>query len=223
VGVGIQMMKTKILLKDYINKNNTKFIISSHVSSYKYALPKLIDSLERNNIQIDNIISVVGGCENKFQKDNIIFTNHNSYDHTGIIEIIESNLESEYWFVLHDTCEAGPKFFNKLTKYKINKPYISLTEMAWMNMGLFSNQYIQNNKDYILSLKNCSKVRAILSERMYSRLDEYGWFGLQKEYQRIRDCKNIYNDEKKRDVLYFPFLDLYKFQSYDALKVMKPL
>ena len=216
-------MKTKILLKDYINKNNTKFIISSHVSSYKYALPKLIDSLERNNIQIDNIISVVGGCENKFQKDNIIFTNHNSYDHTGIIEIIESNLESEYWFVLHDTCEAGPKFFNKLTKYKINKPYISLTEMAWMNMGLFSNQYIQNNKDYILSLKNCSKVRAILSERMYSRLDEYGWFGLQKEYQRIRDCKNIYNDEKKRDVLYFPFLDLYKFQSYDALKVMKPL
>jgi site-specific recombinase XerD len=30
-------------------------------------------------------------------------------------------------------------------------------------------------------------------------------------------------DEKKRDVLYFPFLDLYKFQSYDALKVMKPL
>ena len=223
MGVGIQMMKTKILLKDYINKNNTKFIISSHVSSYKYALPKLIDSLERNNIQIDNIISVVGGCENKFQKDNIIFTNHNSYDHTGIIEIIESNLESEYWFVLHDTCEAGPKFFNKLTKYKINKPYISLTEMAWMNMGLFSNQYIQNNKDYILSLKNCSKVRAILSERMYSRLDEYGWFGLQKEYQRIRDCKNIYNDEKKRDVLYFPFLDLYKFQSYDALKVMKPL
>lgn len=217
------MMKTKILSRDYINKNNTKFIISSHISSYKHALPKLIESLIRNDISEKNIISVVGGCESKFQKDNIIFADHNSYDHTAIIEIIESELQSKYWFALHDTCEAGPDFFLKLSEYRITKPYIALTEMAWMNMGLFSNQYIQKNKDYILSLKNCSKVRAILSERVYSRLDDYTWFGLQEGHQRIRDCKNIYNDEKKRDVLYFPFLDLYKFQSYDALKVMKPL
>lgn len=217
------MMKTKILSRDYINKDNTKFIISSYISSYKKTLPKLIESLIRNNISENNIISVVGGCDSKFQKNNIIFTNHNSYDHTGIIEIIESNLNSQYWFILHDTCETGPDFFSKLSKYRITKPYIALTEMAWMNMGLFSNQYIQSNKDYILSLKNCSKVRAILSERVYSRLDDYAWFGLQADYQRIRDCKNIYDDEKKRDVLYFPFLDLYKFQSYDALKVMKPL
>lgn len=220
---GIQMMKTKISSVDYINKDNTKFIISSYISSYKNTLPKIIDSLKRNNIPNDNIISIVGGCDNKSREENIIFTNHNSFDHTGIIEIIESKLESKYWFALHDTCEAGPNFYQNITKHKITKPYIALTEMAWMNMGLFSNQYIQNNKDYILSLKNCSKIRAILSERVYSRLDDYSWFGLQKDYQRIRDCKNIYNDEKKRDVLYFPFLDLYKFQSYDALKVMKPL
>ena len=216
-------MKMKTLSKDYINKDNTKFIISSYISSFKYTLPKLTESLIRNNIQESNIISVVGGCESKFEKDNIIFTNHNSFDHTALIEIIESDLQSKYWFALHDTCEVGPHFFSKLSKYKITKSYISLTEMAWMNMGLFSHQYILDNKDYILSLKNCSKVRAILSERVYSRLDDYAWFGLQKNYQRIRDCKNIYNDEKKRDVLYFPFLDLYKFQSYDALKVMKPL
>ena len=223
MAAGTQMMKMKILSRDYINKDNTKFIISSYISSYKFTLPKLIESLKRNNISEKNILSVVGGCDSKFKEDNIIFTNHNSYDHTGIIEIIESELKSKYWFALHDTCEAGPCFYSNLSKYKITKPYISLTEMAWMNMGLFSDTYIQNNKDYILSLKNCSKVRAILSERVYSRLDDYDWFGLQKDYQRIRDCKNIYNDEKKRDVLYFPFLDLYKFQSYDALKVMKPL
>lgn len=216
-------MKMKILSEDYINKDNTKFIISSYISSYKNTLPKLIDSLNRNNIPENNIISVVGGCEYKNRENNIIFTNHNSFDHTGIIEIIESNLNSKYWFALHDTCEVGPNFYQYLTKYKITKPYIALTEMAWMNMGIFSDQYIKNNKDYILSLKNCSKIRAILSERVYSRLDDYSWFGLQKDYQRIRDCKSIYNDEKKRDVLYFPFLDLYKFQSYDALKVMKPL
>ena len=220
---GTQMMKMKILSRDYISNDNTKFIISSYISSYKYTLPKLKESLIRNNIQEKNIISIVGGCESKFNKDNIIFTNHNSYDHTGIIEIIESNLQSKYWFALHDTCEVGPEFYKIISKYKITKPYTALTEMAWMNMGLFSNQYIQKNKDYILSLKNCSKIRAILSERVYSRLDDYAWFGMQKDYQRIRDCKNIYNDEKKRDVLYFPFLDLYKFQSYDALKVMKPL
>ena len=87
--VGTQMMKMKILFKDYISNDNTKFIISSYISSYKYTLPKLKESLIRNNILEKNIISVVGGCESKFNKDNIIFTNHNSYDHTGIIEIIE--------------------------------------------------------------------------------------------------------------------------------------
>lgn len=203
-----------------IDCTNTKFIISSHISSYQYTLPKLIKSLQRNNIQEENIIAVVGGSKTDHIEANNIFVTHNSYDHTSLITVIENKLRSEFWFVLHDTCEMGPEFYNLLKQYKIKHHYTALTEMAWMNIGLFSHHFIEDNKDYILSLKNCSKERAILSERVYSRLDDFGWFGLQKDHQRIRECKNIYNDDKKRDVLYFPFLDFYKFQSYEALRVM---
>ncbi len=204
-----------------IDCTNTKFIISSHVSSKDTALPKLIKSFENNGICKENIISVIGGYREDYSTGNNYFVTHNSYDHTAIISIIENKLESKFWFVLHDTCELGPNFYNLLSKFKIKHPYTSITEMAWMNMGLFTKDFIEENKHYILSLKNCSKERAILSERVYSRLGDYGWFGYQKDQQRIRNCKNVYNDDKKRDVLYFPFLDLYKFQSYDALKVMK--
>ena len=72
----------------------------------------------------------------------------------------------------------------------------------------------------ILSLKNCSKKRAILSERVFSKLDKHGYFGLQSQIETIKDCK-IYNDGKKRNTLYFPYLDYYKFQSFDAAKVME--
>jgi hypothetical protein len=210
-------MKTKI---SSIDCTNTKFIISSHISSYKITLPKLIKSLMRNNIREENIFVVVGGAEKEYIENQYYFVSHNSYDHTAIITIIEKNLKSDYWFVMHDTCELGPDFYKLLKQFKIKHNYTALTEMAWMNIGLFSNKFIKNNDNYILSLKNCSKERAILSERIYSRLDDYGWFGLQKDHQRIRECKNIYNDDKKRDVLYFPFLDFYKFQSYEALRVM---
>lgn len=210
-------MKIKTSL---IDCTNTKFIISSHISSHHFALPKLINSLRRNNIKEENIFSVVGGANLEYIENNNIFVTHNSFDHTAIITIIEQKLKSKFWFVMHDTCDVGPEFYNLLKQKEIKHNYTSLTEMAWMNIGLFSQSFIEENKDYILSLRNCSKERAILSERVYSRLDDFGWFGLQKNHQRIRECKNIYNDDKKRDVLYFPFLDFYKYQSYEALRVM---
>ena len=211
----------KLLNQDYINIADIKFVISSHTSTLNFAPEKLVESLISNNIPEQNIIVVCGGKDEKSYSRNMIFTNHNSYDHTAIIEIIESNIESKYYFALHDTCEVGKNFSNLLSQYSANKPYKAITEKAWLNMGLFTKDFIYSNKNYILSLKNCSKIRAILSERVYSKLEEYDWFGLYSEAIRYRDCKNIYNDEKKRDVLFFPYLDLYKYQSYDALNVMK--
>lgn len=207
---------------DYIKLTNTKFIISSHVSTYEKCALRLIESYKLNNIPIENIIVVIGGCDQKLQKGNIIHTDHNSYDHNGIIEIVEKNLKSKYWFISHDTCEAGPNFFNLIKNFKISSPYISITEMGWLNMGLFSQKFIENNCDYIKSLKNCSKRRAILSERVFTKLDKYDHFGKQSEVQIIEGCK-IYNDGKKRNTLYFPFIDFYKFQSFDAAKEMELL
>ena len=101
-------------MKDYINDINTKFIISSHVSTYeKCALP-LKHSLLNNNIPIENIIIVKAGENFKSIEKDLICTNHNSFDHNAIIEILESHLNSKYWFITHDTCEAGLDFYSKI-------------------------------------------------------------------------------------------------------------
>lgn len=205
---------------DYINLNNTKFLISSHIASFDYAEKLLKNSLLKNNIPEENIFTVVADTKTNNIENNIIFTDHNSYDHTAIIEIAKRNIYSKYWFVMHDTCECGDDFYNLLKKKNITKDYTAMSEMAWLNMGLFSNTFIQQNKNYILSLENCNKKRAILSERVFSKLNDFDFFGPQKDIQTIRNCK-IYNDSKKRIALYFPYLDFYKYQSYEAQNIME--
>ena len=214
----------KCIKKDIVD--NFKIVISSHIKSYQITAPLLINSLLKNGLNTNKILLVVGGnlnrSESSFLKCQTIFVDHNSFDHTGLIEILEGNHKSEYWFSSHDTCISGPKFVDLLMNYKPKKDYVSMTDMGWLNMGLFKNTYLERNKEYIYSLKNCSKIRAILSERVFTRLEDYDYF--------IRDCnclrslekENIYNDDKKRNVLYFKGLDFYKYQSYEALNIMKP-
>jgi len=206
-------------VKDFINNSNTKFIISSHISTFNKCALRLKESFLYNSIPEENILIVEAGNEFCSFEKNIIKTNHNSFDHNAIIEILENNLKSKYWFVTHDTCEAGFEFYKKIKNIPIFTPYTPITEMGWLNMGLFSNDFIHQNKNYILSLKNCSKKRAILSERVFSLMGDCKSFGLQKDTEIIRDCK-IYNDNKERVTLYFPFLDYYKFQSMEAARVM---
>ena len=205
---------------DYINTSNTKFLISSHVATINKAATKLKKSLLQNNIPEENIVIVCAGSEKQENLNNILYTNHNSYDHSALIEIIEQKIYSKYWFIMHDTCEAGKDFYSLLSKIPITKKYYGMSEKAWLNMGLFTQEFIDENQNYILSLKNCNKRRAILSERVFSKLGSFGYFGLQADVQTFRNCKKIYDDNKKRIALYFPYLDFYEYQSYEAVSVM---
>jgi hypothetical protein len=206
--------------------DNFKIVISSHIKSYQKTATTFINSLTRNNLNTKNILLVVGGNEERYESTFLncqtVFVDHNSFDHTGLIEILEGNHKSDYWFSSHDTCISGPKFINFLSSYKPKKDYVSMTDMGWLNMGLFKHSYLERNKQYILSLKNCSKIRAILSERIFTRLEDYDFFIKDHDCIRSLENENIYNDDKKRNVLYFKGLDFYKYQSYEALNIMKP-
>ena len=203
-----------------------KIVISSHIKSYQKIAPLFINSLKRNGLPPEKILLVIGGNEIKsestFMDCKAVFVNHNSYDHTGLIEILEGKHESEHWFSSHDTCIAGPKFIEFLNNYKPKKDYVSMTDMGWLNMGLFKDSYLERNENYILSLKNCSKIRAILSERVFTRLEDFDYFVHDFNCLRTLENENIYNDDKKRNVLYFKGMDFYKYQSYEALNIMKP-
>ena len=206
--------------------DNFKIVISSHINSYQKIAPIFIESLFRGGLSPKQILLVIGGNEYKsnslFLECETVFVEHNSYDHTGLIEILESNHSSDYWFSSHDTCIAGNNFVSFLNNYKPKKDYVSMTDMGWLNMGLFKNTYLERNRKYILSLKNCSKIRAILSERVFTRLEDFDYFVPDHNCMRTLENENIYKDDKKRNVLYFKGLDFYKYQSYEALNIMKP-
>ena len=161
-----------------MNVKDLRIVISSYKTSYQNSGKKLIESLiYDNNFSSDQILLVIGGYDKreqfKYLNCKAIKVVHNSYDHTGLIEVIESKEQSKYWFSTHDTCIAGPNFISSISKYKVNKDFVAMTEMGWLNMGIFSQSFLQKNKSFILSLKNCSKIRAILSERTFTRLGDY--------------------------------------------------
>lgn len=80
-------------------------------------------------------------------------------------------------------------------------------------MGLFSREFLAANSSYIQSLKNISKMRAVLSEQMYPRFDAGVWY---QELHRIetRGFVDPYGDGQLRFQMYCPSLDLYKLQRY---------
>lgn len=210
-----------------MNVKDLRIVISSYKTSYKNSGKKLIESLVcNNNFSSDQILLVIGGYDKREQFEYLnckaVKVDHNSYDHTGLIEVIESEEQSKYWFSTHDTCIAGPNFISSILKYKINKDFVAMTEMGWLNMGIFSQSFLKKNKSFILSLKNCSKIRAILSERTFTRLGDYQFLTPNSKVHRSIENQNIYEDSKKRNVLYFEQLDFYKYQSYEAVSIMKP-
>jgi hypothetical protein len=171
----------------------------------------------QNNIKPSDILVVVGGddSEKTFAINGINYAHvtHNSYDHTGLIYIIESNCQHPWWWSLHDTVEVGPSFYKTVLDRGPANPHISIGEEGWLNMGLFSLDFLTQSKNYILSLKDCSKMRAILSERMYTRLTQSGFYAPRCTYQ-MKDHKDIYGDGVIRRIIYYPGIDVYKYQGF---------
>lgn len=159
----------------------------------------------------------IGGCENRMQKyeNDIVhhYCNHNSFDHTSLIEILELNLYSDYWFVAHDTVTFGDKSIDSINNFG-RGDHISISKAGWWNMGLFSNDFIQRNKEYILSLKNCTKSQAILSEKFYKRLSFEDTFYCQENEILDLEYKDIYCEGYLRKPIYFKSLDITKYQKY---------
>lgn len=139
---------------------NIKFTISSNKNFYKTTYPILVNSLLKSGVPNEDIYFFVGGFDqyeivNNKENINLYFTNHNSIDFTGLISILDLNLSSDYWFLLHDTCYVGPNFYNFVSNfdyYDVDavKMYFSIS----MNIGAYKQSYINKIKDSIFTFKN---------------------------------------------------------------------
>jgi len=214
-----------------------KIAISSVKKFSDHTLPVLIPSLIESGILAEDIYVFEGGHDERsveeYHGSTKIKVAHNSFDLTALIDIAENKIESDYWFLMHDTCIVGPKFGELVKNIPENKPNaVALGVMHDanyfnMNIGAYKYSFVLENKDKIIALKGTdyspegileTKRKAIAAEdillsqhtnqRPYEpryNQDQY------KEFEAI--VPNPFGGKALRRVRYFGALDLYKYQA----------
>ena len=212
--------------------SSVRFCISTCKKFASHTLPVIIPSLAKAGINASEILIVNGG-QDDWQVDHyddvpMICTPQNSFEYTPLIEIVEHRLDSPFWFLLHDTCIAGPAF--KELVYEPPKGFekVAMKHTPSMSIGLYSMPYLMRHKDRLMDIKNMdSSPRALQGWKQWGVPNEdYMLWKLQDvptglyhpdkhgpdewNYQGHAD---VYGTGMERRIEYFPQLDLSKAKS----------
>ena len=206
-----------------------KFVISSHIDYIESTESKLVTSLLDSGVNIDDIYIFVGGYDVNYgyvklsTNINKFSSPHNSMDFTGLISVIEMNIQSDFWFLLHDTCYVGKNFYNTVKNFNYeNVNYVALTFDTSMNMGSYKWSYIQEKKEQILSYKNINednlqtfKKRLIDNEDVFIKPKIHSYCNDKRKTEGPFD---YYQTNTLRIIEYFPNIDLYKIKANWEIK-----
>lgn len=210
-----------------IDENEVKIIIGSNKNFYKKTIPVIVSSLLIAGIKRSNIIIFIAGSKEKYQTVEgdieFRFLDHNSFENSAFIDIIESELKSKFWFFIHDTCKVGKNFKNIMLDIPEHVEKVALRSFPSMSIGLYSHEYLLKHKDNIIATKNTIYDYDVLVERKLWGIpneDLFLWLTEpEKTYCynfgncRIIDNNNWYGEKTKRFTEYYPDLDLYKNKS----------
>lgn len=198
-------------------------------------LPVIIPSLIESGVSPDQIYVFEGGNEIREVINNethiLIKTNHNSMEYTGLIDIVENEMDSDYWFNIHDTCKVGKKFWDLVNRIPKNFPdKISLWRHPSMSIGSYKYEYLLKHKSRLLEIKNQDYSRETLQ-----KWKQWGIHAEDYMLYKLNDSPTIvYNPELNlssydlkdeeswyggvpRRIEYYPQLDLFKSKSnWDA-------
>lgn len=211
-----------------------KIAISTCTHFEDKTLPILIPSLISAGIDPNDIHVFCAGHDKFTSEKTQLYHYHtvdnNSYEYTPLIAIVEYNLETEYWFLIHDTCKVGSKFKELLYSIPQSKPEkIALTYKPSMSIGSYRYDYLLTMKDKLMSIKNQDYSKEALQEWKNWGVDAEDYILWQSDpkpalyspnvgntywsrMQRINK-ENWYGTSTNRLVEYFPPLDLFKNKS----------
>jgi hypothetical protein len=208
-----------------------KIAVASNINFYQKSLPVILPSLIENGIEPEDIhVFIAGfGYEGKQDNDGVTYyqLEHNSYEYSPLIEIVDKQLEADYWFLIHDTCKIGPKFKELLYNIPENKPEkIAMRATPSMSIGCYRYDYLMSCKDKLMSIRNTDLSVESLKRWKYwgvSAEDYILWqtkpypavydgFG-EEEKHNILGYENWYGTDTIRMIEYHPALDLYKNKS----------
>lgn len=206
--------------------------INSTKNFSEKTIPIIVDSLLKAGIESKNIFVIEGGYDERrvIEKDSYthIFTNHNSLEYTGLIDIVEYELKSDYWFNIHDTCKVGLNFKKLLYNIPESLPNkIALRSHPSMSIGSYKYEYLLSHKQRLLDIKNTDYSRESLQmwKQRGIEMEDYMLYKLQDcptiKYNpeisddgwNIIENEDWYNTNITRRIEYHPSLDLYKSKS----------
>ena len=211
--------------KNKIGNVTIKIAVASNKNFKEKSLPVILPSLLNAGIERDSIHVFIGGySEYKYEThSNVHFyeLDHNSYEYSPLIEICDKKLESEYWFLIHDTCKVGSDFKTKLFSIPNHLPdKIAMKSTPCMSIGLYKYQYLLSVKDKLLSIKNKDYSAASMNKWKDWGVWNEDYILFKEEPQpciypsliqmESKGYDNWYNTCTDRIVEYYPGLDLYK-------------
>ena len=205
-----------------------KIAIASNKNFQEKTIPIILKSLLDNDIKKDDIVVFIAGHDYTDEDtiDNIKYRylDFNSFEYSPLIDIVENNLESEYWFLIHDTCKVGNTFKNLLYNIPYNKPQkIALKDSPSMSIGLYSYEYLKSvqnklldikNKDYSNNSINFWKNWGVPNEDyiLWKTLPSPEIYNNNLNW-KVLDYKNWYGTDTTRRTEYYYSLDIYKNKS----------
>jgi hypothetical protein len=204
-----------------------KIAIATNINFYKSTLPIVISSLidqgiERENIHVFNAgfnsydYQVIDGIHHHR-------LDHNSYEYSPLIEIVDKQLESEYWFLVHDTCKFGPNFKQLLYNIPEGAIKLSLNNKPAMTMGTYKYDYLLSVKEKIMSIRNTDyseesmnhwKIWGVPNEDYIMWMTEPKPLIYNNDARwSVADNDNWFGTNTQRRTEYYFSLDLYKNKS----------
>lgn len=214
-----------------------KIAIATNCNFYKHSLPIITESLVNAGIDLHDIHIFNTGFDQyryeQYSSMHMHYLDHNSYEYSPLITIVEKELKATYWFLIHDTCKVGSKFKELLYNIPNNLPEkVALTTSPSMTIGTYRYDYLLSVKDRLLSIKNTDySIESLMNWKKWGVPNEdyilwrtepspaiYG----DAAHHQVIDNLNWFGTGTIRRTEYFSTLDLYKNksnwgQSYDMV------
>lgn len=145
---------------DLLRNIQIKICISSTKKYAGQTVPLVTNSLLGVGIAANDIYVFEGGHTSRqyaFGSFHHYKVDHNSFDMTALIEIVSSDVKSDYWFLLHDTCLVDERFRTRIHNIPHFLPEtLPVKNYPSMNMGAYRHDYLLRKAGVLMDYKNDS-------------------------------------------------------------------
>ena len=186
--------------------------VSSHVEYEEIALPKLLKSLELDGFDMKKVLVVVGGdkkdskaFDTRFNV-NVIRRKKNALGFIALCNVAEF-AESQYWLLLHDTCDVVEGFSQKILSVDVGlNPDIVLMGQPkeYSEIAIYSSAFIRDHSGFTSDVKPVGYFPGMVAKA--------GTIEVLNVQMKKEPPKDIYGTGIKRETIVFQNLGIRKFR-----------